>query len=355
MWSEKSLKVQRGLTAGILVGIPLFLNACNPLNGEGIRLYGSNDPAPAAAPAKQQGKPGTKPPASSPNPGHSGSPAPSPSGSPTTTPTTSPSNVSLLPNCKPNIKGKLDPHDKILEAVDATTSQILAKYKTQEDLFKAISDYATQTFQLKPTDSDVREALIAQMQSYAPAQPAAGSDSDTDLSSPDDGLKPISEAFAGYDAAVNFAKDTLNLTDLGEIKKFADSMLTQTGVMPGTALAVYSRAIAFAKDPKKLGLKNQDAAKELLQAVMQLPQEAVPMHALLRFMIDFNMNIVSQVPAKEAYQRATCGSCLSLNVAEFSPIAACAQSAAPAPQPSPSTAPAAAHAAAALVQKPRAR
>lgn len=314
MWSEKSRKIQRGLAIGMLVGIPLLLNACNPLNGEGIRLYGGND-KPSNAPAAQQKKPPV-------NPRPTGSPTHSPSPSPSASPTPAPTTVSLIPNCKPSADGALDAEDKILPEIKKLADSIEAEHPTQNRLFEKIKQFAADQLKVDPTDSKTLDALLAKMQASAAAYPKQATDSkpdEEDVSAVD--LRPLIEVFATYQGAVTVASSEFNLSDTAKQKEFADSMLDHAPIKPGVVFAAYYKAFHFAMNQKEMQFKNSGDACELLDSVFKLPNGV---HAALRFVDTFRKAVILGHQPAEAFILAGCGSCLY--VPKYSSASGCTES-----------------------------
>jgi hypothetical protein len=248
MTPQKKKIAQQALTAAILVGFPIFLNACNILKGEGIRLWGGDEDKEAATTQRPQKQSDNRP--TAPTGAHS--------------------------HCVPNLsKGTLKPGDEMLEVLAKEVADLEASRSFNgEGIYLKLVDLNLKRHldlkepELKGLARNImarsREQVITPAPSPAPSaapSPSARPSPVVDaIASADSAVPPIAAqhplhpsavAFVAYQNVIAFALDTHGLAceSGNEAATVGNSFLNNKGVKePDTEYVGTFRAYELAKE-----------------------------------------------------------------------------------------------------------
>ena len=248
MLSDKKMERHNLIVAGLLLGVPFMLIACNgnPLNGEKLSLFGANEPkaSPAVAPQGQK---------QSPHPVATPAPAPAPA-------------------CTINIKGTLESNDLDLVAFNKDVMEIEGTLPPPSKLRELIRD-SVEVGKLSLTHPELKNIATNIMARAEPTPAPSKSDVTAPIGSPGAVTTDSTEAaaipyylhpsivgFVAFKRAVAFAldRDGLSLT-ASEAKKFIGKTLTHEQV--DRAILAYIKAFRLALNPKGLSYTSSNAQK----------------------------------------------------------------------------------------------
>jgi hypothetical protein len=314
MWTLKTQGLRQAISGAVLIGTALALNACNPLNGEGIRIYDSREDA--------------KPPQTS------AASAAAKNGKGTTSSNAAKPGTSTSACTTQELIGDASELDE-LKSLNDEVKDLETKYPKRHDLSNAVIAYAKGPLgltgaELKSLVTGIMRLSRKQAQQPAPASPAPGSEpsasnrsmarasalaatptsaaaAPAETPQPPAIVHPSAVAFAIYKGAIEFAsQQNLDPKDINP-KAFAAALGNDAQGLE--RLAAYQHAFTFAKAQKDV-LK-LSSVKDFHLFAVRFVSSLTPAQLILTYIEVYTVEIAANSPTTDAQTAAEKATCLS--------------------------------------------